>query len=188
MATGLFKRSSDTSSPREYSGFIIGRVKKIVLGPENYDGSKNEDYSNPSDVGKIFYEVMYSNLNLSKAKYSNEPAFPIFNFVKQLPVVSEIVLIVPGPDHNLNDRIDSQAYFYFPPYSVWNSVNHNAFPNMEEYANYVQDFYTKNQFSGRNPDPNFMPKLPMGYTMPIITKMGAHPMDTSSQLPPVGSA
>ena len=31
-------------------------------------------------------------------------------------------------------------------------------------------------------------KLPMGMTMPIMTKMGAHPMDTSSQLPPVGNA
>jgi len=31
-------------------------------------------------------------------------------------------------------------------------------------------------------------KRPMGYTMPIITKMGAHPTDTSSQLPPVGNA
>lgn len=31
-------------------------------------------------------------------------------------------------------------------------------------------------------------KRPMGYTMPIITKFGAHPTDTSSQLPPVGSA
>ena len=31
-------------------------------------------------------------------------------------------------------------------------------------------------------------KRPMGYTMPIMTKMGAHPTDTSSQLPPVGNA
>jgi hypothetical protein len=31
-------------------------------------------------------------------------------------------------------------------------------------------------------------KRPMGMTLPILTKMGAHPTDTSSQLPPFGSA
>lgn len=29
-------------------------------------------------------------------------------------------------------------------------------------------------------------KLPMGMTMPIMTKMGGHPADTASRLPPVG--
>ena len=61
----LFSRSSEVSNNKASAPFIIGRVKKVVLGPENYDGSKNEDYSYPSDVGKIFYEIMYSNLNLS---------------------------------------------------------------------------------------------------------------------------
>lgn len=163
MAKGIFSRGSDGTYTRSGGpGFIIGRVKKIVLGPENFDGSPNEDYKNPSDVGKIFYEVMYSNLNLSKASFSTRPAYPIFNFVKQYPLISEIVMIVPGPDSNLNDSIDSQGYYYFPPYSLWSSGNHNAFPNMEEYAEYVSEFYTKPEFAGR--DPKEMPKLPLGYT------------------------
>ena len=29
-------------------------------------------------------------------------------------------------------------------------------------------------------------KLPMGMTLPIMTKMGAHPLDTATSLPPVG--
>ena len=29
-------------------------------------------------------------------------------------------------------------------------------------------------------------KLPMGMTLPILTRMGAHPQDTSSRLPPTG--
>jgi hypothetical protein len=164
MGKSLFSRSSEVSNSKGFNPFIIGRVKKVVLGPENYDGSKNDDYSNPSDVGKIFYEVMYSNMNLSKAKYTGEPAFPIFSFIKQYPLVSEIVMIIPGPDSNLNDSISSQGYYYFPPYNLWNSLNHNAFPNMEEYAEYVKEFYTKNQYSGNNPNNDSMPKLPLGYT------------------------
>ena len=167
----LFSRSSEVSNNKASAPFIIGRVKKVVLGPENYDGSKNEDYSYPSDVGKIFYEIMYSNLNLSKAKFSSIPAYPIFSFIKQFPVVSEIVMIVPGPDADLNDKVDSQGYYYFPPYNLWNSMNHNAFPNMEEYAKYIQEFYTKNEFSGNNPDPNSMPGLPMGFTFSEIDSL-----------------
>ena len=29
-------------------------------------------------------------------------------------------------------------------------------------------------------------KLPMGYTCPIMTKHGGHPLDTGSMLPPIG--
>ena len=85
---GLFSKSSQVVNSGGGSGFMIGRVKKVVLGPENYDGSKNLDYAYPSDIGKIYYEVMYSNLNLSKAQYSSQPAYPIFNFLKQFPLRS----------------------------------------------------------------------------------------------------
>jgi len=30
-------------------------------------------------------------------------------------------------------------------------------------------------------------KLPMGMTLPIMTRKGAHPEDTASRLPPIGS-
>ena len=30
-------------------------------------------------------------------------------------------------------------------------------------------------------------KLPMGMTLPILTRKGAHPEDTASSLPPIGS-
>lgn len=29
-------------------------------------------------------------------------------------------------------------------------------------------------------------KMPMGYTMPIMTRMHAHPLDTATRLPPTG--
>ena len=31
-------------------------------------------------------------------------------------------------------------------------------------------------------------KLPMGYTMPIMTKPGGHPADSGTRLPPIGNA
>lgn len=38
--------------------------------------------------------------------------------------------------------------------------------------------------SGRKPATH----RPMGMTLPILTKMGGHPMDTASSLPPMGNA
>jgi len=164
MAQYLFGQSSDGSLGKSKgSFFIIGRVKSIVLGPENYDGSLNDDYKNPSDIGKIRYEIMYTNINISNANNMTQPAYPIFSFIKQYPVVSEIVYIVPGPDSDLNDNINRQGYYYFPPYNLWNSINHNAFPNLQEYSEYLKNQYTKPEYQGSNKN-NEVPDLPMGYT------------------------
>jgi hypothetical protein len=164
MAQYLFSRSSDGSSGKSRgSYFIIGRVKSIVLGPMNYDGVVNEEYRNPSDIGKIQYEIMYTNMNISKAESMIQPAYPIFSAIKQFPLISEIVLIVPGPDSDLNDNAENQGYYYFPPYSLWNSINHNAFPNLNEYSDYLKEYYTKPGLSGTN-SPSSMPDLPMGKT------------------------
>lgn len=115
--------------------YVIGRVKSIVMGP--YLGSgrlkiKDPNYTGPSDIGKILFEILYSTLNTSVSGFVSEPAYPIFDFIKQLPIINEIVFIVPGPTEKLNDRSSRQQFFYFPPFSVWNRVNHGAFPNQQE--------------------------------------------------------
>jgi len=160
----LFSNGLDGSAAGKQKGasFIIGRVKSIVLGKENFDGSINADYNTPADIGKIRYEIMYSNMNISKAEASSQPAYPIFSAIKQLPLISEIVLIMVGPDSNLNDSINSQGYYYFPPYALWNSSNHNAFPDLEEYKEYLKEYYTLPGYSGDNQ--KALPKLPTGMT------------------------
>lgn len=164
MAKYIFGQSSDGSLGKSKgSFFIIGRVKSIVLGPENYDGSLNEDYKNFSDIGKIRYEMMYTNINISNANNMTQHAYPIFSFLKQYPLISEIVYIVPGPDSDLNNNIDSQGYYYFPPYSLWNCINHNAFPNLSEYSEYLKNQYTKPEYQGVNSNSE-VPDLPIGYT------------------------
>jgi hypothetical protein len=155
--------SLDGGGKTKGSFFLIGRVKSIVLGPENFDGSLNPNYQFPRDIGKITYEILYTNINLSKADSMAQPAYPIFSSIKQFPLVSEIVYIVPGPDSDLNDNIERQGYYYFPPYSLWNSINHNAFPNLKEYSEYVKKYFTEPGTNGSN-DQNQMPDLPLGMT------------------------
>jgi len=142
--------------------FTIGRVKKIVMGP--FIGNTKTpdlDYTNPGDIGKIKYELLYSPLATSKANEVSEPAFPIFSFIKQYPVVNEIVLIIGGPTERLNDSSQNQQYFYFPPYSIWNSSNHGAFPNMYEWQDFLADYSNKPGYQG---NATGMPRLPLGAT------------------------
>jgi hypothetical protein len=142
--------------------FQIGRVKSIVLGP--YKGSTQErdpDYGSPIDIGKIKYELLYSTLGTSKSGEVSEPAWPMFNFIRQYPVVNEIVLIMAGPTEKLNDRVSNQQFFYFPPYSLWNRANHGAFPNMSEYSQFLKQFVNVQGYSGNAVTGS---SLPLGYT------------------------
>lgn len=151
---------TDLSSRGQY--FIIGRVKSVVLGP--YKGSTKErdpDYSNPSDIGKIKYETLYSPYITSYSEDVSEPAYPIYNFIKQYPVLNEIVLIIAGPSERLNDKVSNQQFFYFPAYNLWNNPNHGAFPNLQELKVFLSQFINKPIYSGT---PVTGSSIPLGYT------------------------
>ncbi len=143
--------------------FAVGRVKSICLGEFRYDGVKDPNYSNPKDIGKISYELLYSTKNFPSGKGDSRPAYPIFSAIKQYPLISEIVLIMPGPDSDMNDSAEEQGMYYFPPYSLWNSVNHNAFPNLKEYANYLNSQLETVQVQNTTVDQDNIGKLPLGY-------------------------
>ena len=142
---------------------VIGRVKDIVLGPfkSGDPNIKDDNFNTYDDIGKISFEFMYSTNNISMGSVSKE-AYPIFSAIKQLPVIGEIVFITRGPFHGLNDNYNSQRLFYFPPFQVWNSVNHNAFPNMEEWANFTSQYRKKPGYQGQSQTQNV--ELPKGYS------------------------
>jgi hypothetical protein len=48
-----------------------------------------------------------------------------------------------------------------PAYGMWNNPNHNGFPNMEEWADYLNTFANKPEYSG---DGTESKTLPLGYT------------------------
>ena len=134
-----------------------------MLGEFLYDNTPDPNYTAPRDIGKISYDLLYQTMNFPNDKGSSRFAYPIFSTIKQYPLISEIVLIVPGPDPNMNDSIEEQGLYYFPPYALWNSVNHNAFPNMSDYEVYVKQNANNQgvdntQLTSDNPG-----DLPLGY-------------------------
>lgn len=164
MANYLYSQGSYGGTTGQGGGqFSIGRVKSIVLGPFRYDGIKDPGYITPRDVGKISYEPLYTSMNFPSGKGSSQPAYPIFSAFKQYPLLNEIVLVLPGPTPDMNDGIQEQTYYYFPPYSLWNSVNHNAFPNMQEYVAFVNSEIQNFQVENKEIDGNEIGKVPLGY-------------------------
>lgn len=137
--------------------FIIGRVKSIVL---NASDSNFETYA---DIGKINFELLYSTLNTSISDNATRPAWPISSFTKQYPVIGEIVLIFTGPSDGLNDDFNNQKLYYFPPYTLWNAVNHNAFPNLQEYSQFLQQYSNKESYQGSSVTGSIT-ELPKGKT------------------------
>lgn len=149
---------------RDGGGILaIGRVKSIVLGEFLYDNVKDPNYTGPRDVGKITYDLLYQTKNFPNSKGSSLPAYPLFSSFKQFPLISEIVLIVLGPDANMNDNIMEQGLYYFPPYSLWNSQNHNAFPNMRDYEAYLQEIVSSQNMENKSLTEDNPGELPLGY-------------------------
>jgi hypothetical protein len=153
------RTSGDASRPTgQY--YQIGRVKSIVLGPK-IPGSNNPDpdYKSSADIGKIKYELLYSPLATSVSDNVSEAAYPIFGFLKQYPLIGEIVLVMTGPSPGLNDKFSKQQYFYFPPYALWGDTHHNAFPNLSEFGKFVNTYASS---PGNVPVENSEVKFPLG--------------------------
>lgn len=156
------------------SYFQIARVKDIVLGP--YKGGTDTpdiNYRTAADLGKISYEVLYSPIGSSQLSGAFPFAYPMWGFIKQLPVLNEIVYITAGPTPSLNDDSTSQGRWYMPAYQVWSDPNHNAFPNLKDWKAYL-DGYRSNQ--GYEPSKEYnegLSKLtiPLGFTFTENSKI-----------------
>lgn len=139
-------KSPDSRSKRPKAPYIIGRVVSVVQGP-NISGTRlnDPDYQNPSDLGKIRYELIQGNQGSSLSSRGNPLAKPLYSAFKQIPVEGEIVLIFPGPSTRLNVNKDEQDYYYLPAFNLWSASHHNAFPNLDDYATYSNKVNTSYQ-------------------------------------------
>jgi len=150
-------KSKNTGAP-----FYIGRVKSIVLNPY-VDNTKmpNPDYRTAADIGKIRFDRIYSSVTNTKSGNENDFAYPMFSFIKQFPLIGEVVAIFYGPSDGLNDSKDNQKLFYMPAFALWNAANHNVMPNMLEYSQFLSSYVKQPEYGGSSGTP---PELPKGYT------------------------
>jgi hypothetical protein len=162
MSNSLGKSLGSNNNINSEAPFYIGRVKSTVLNPY-VDNTKtpNPDYKTAADIGKIRFDRIYSSVTNTKFGNENDFAYPMFSFIKQYPLVGEIVAIFYGPSDGLNDNKDSQRLFYMPAFALWNAVNHNVMPNILEYSQFLSNYVKQPEYKGSAGTP---PELPKGYT------------------------
>lgn len=137
------------SSQAGASSYLLGRVAHVVYGPY-YPGTDIPDpnYNDPTDLGKILFQIINSTQSDTNSSLGNQPAKPYFSYIKQYPVQGEFVYVVAGPGLELNTSTEQKDFYYLPPFNLWGSNHHNALPNLRDYGEYVnavQISYQQNQ-------------------------------------------
>lgn len=116
------------SNPNNFGnnlGLTPVRVFSVILD------NTHPKYTGEDSIGTIFYGKV--SLNESSISLDNlNRAKPSFSFVKQYPLVNEIVLVFNSTTNNIySDTKGDNAFtstYYFPNLNVWNNSQHNALP------------------------------------------------------------
>jgi len=148
------------------SGFLIARVKDIVLGPlkDSIRNIPDPNFTGYGDLGKIRFEILYSP-DRSSISTISDFAYPLNSgAIKYFPLESEIVYILQGPSPDFNDDNQNKRLYYMSPFPLWNAVNHNAFPNLEEYAQFNSQQKSKPQYNRSSISNNSILEFPKGYS------------------------
>jgi len=107
------------------SNMMSVRVTDIILDDQH---PKFIDYGQWSGVGTIFFENVEGSPNLSSQALT--VASPLLPYLKNYPLVNELVLLFFLPDNNINLNSNVKKYFYLNPISIWNNPHLNAYPNL----------------------------------------------------------
>lgn len=100
------------------------RVKNIVLDETN---SKWKSYGEWNGLGTI----EFIDIKVPKSIDSNTfdgVAQPLFPYLKNYPLINEIVYVVLLPSSDLGEKVTATQLYYMTPISLWNSPHHNASP------------------------------------------------------------
>lgn len=109
--------------------FITARVTDIIIS--NTHPFFN-DYGGWSGLGTIFFEPL-NNLSSSSTTITNPVATPLLPYLKNYPLVNELVVLFNLPGKNISKSTNSTnilQYYYLNPIGMWNHPHHNAYPNL----------------------------------------------------------
>ena len=100
------------------------RVKNIVLDETN---PKWKTYGEWNGLGTIEF------IDIKTPKSINSNTFdgvaqPLFPYLKNYPLINEIVYVVLLPSSDLGEKVTATQLYYMTPISLWNSPHHNASP------------------------------------------------------------
>jgi len=118
---GAVAQSQDGGTSSQ-PAFIFGRVIKIAL-----DESTTITDANGSTlpIGTILYRDISQEKEVTSTEY---PALPLYTNIKQLPLLNEVVMILKGPNSDIQSNVASSNMYYSTVVNMWGSSHHNALP------------------------------------------------------------
>jgi|TARA_R110000782_G_scaffold188664_1_gene278672 hypothetical protein len=123
--TGSTRNQSGNSTPFIPKGVFSGRVRRVLLNPDDYP-DEWEDKGGYAGMAGVFFSPLDSpTINVDEDQF----ALPLFPNFKQPPTHNEVVYIIglPNPFSQLSPS--KISYYYFQSINIWNSVHHNAIPD-----------------------------------------------------------
>ena len=108
---------------------IYARVVDIVLNDQHPEFGNLGGWSG---LGTIFYNEVEGASTTTK---SVNTALPLLPYLKNYPLVNELVVLLQLPSKKVNEQSNVTQYYYLNPISIWNSQHINAFPNVDTTQN-----------------------------------------------------
>ena len=114
---GGFVRSANANTRKaSKQPFLAGRVVKVNLDPNSPDTVGSIHYK---PLGKVADEIPADQYPI---------AFPLQSHIRHLPLVNEIVLLLPAASRNLDNLVTSTAVYYLDVINIWNSSHFTGYP------------------------------------------------------------
>ena len=126
-----FNRNKEDNSKIEeqlsllQNNLIFGRVTDIILD-DTYPNF--QELGGWSIIGTIFFEPIEPNPR--NTKETTLQAAPLLPYLKNYPVVDELVVLLYLPNKQISDNANIKQYYYLNPISVWNNQHLNAYPDL----------------------------------------------------------
>ena len=108
--------------------YFPARVKEVITSDSTDPKSLFVQNGGWASLGFISFHPLFGPVDANDK--GNLIAKPLFSNLTQIPLVNEIVLIFQAPNI-LNDDPQSQQFYYLTTVSIWNSVHHNGFPDLQ---------------------------------------------------------
>ena len=108
--------------------FFPARVKDIILQPSTDPNSLFALNAGYTSIAYISFHPLKSIVD--SPNQSNLIASPLDINLRRVPLLNEVVLILSSTDVMNEDQL-AQKYYYISGVSIWNSVHHNGFPDLQ---------------------------------------------------------
>mgnify|MGYP003632087231 CR=1 FL=1 len=125
LSTGSTKREGGNDFNPSSKGIFSGRVKRVILNPDDYPDEFVDKGEWASMAGVFFSPLNSPTKNVDEDNF----ALPLFPNIKQPPTQNEVVYIVGLPNPFSQLKPTKISYYYFQSINIWNSVHHNAIPD-----------------------------------------------------------